>query len=141
MPIVYRAFMRDIDRRLTHGEAPWTMVVALVATAALTSCCSFSPMCRLRWRVVFLEANRGRHWLTRPETIRKLWRLFAAVLSAVVLAEFLVPHETHFDVGKGFRLLRIVRLRGVRGAHRARKGIGMFLKRPDTYYDDSADDA
>jgi multicomponent Na+:H+ antiporter subunit D len=34
LPIVYRAFMRPGGGE--HGEAPWTMVVALVATAALT---------------------------------------------------------------------------------------------------------
>jgi len=37
IPIVYRAFLREpptLDQ--AHGEAPWTMVVALVATAALT---------------------------------------------------------------------------------------------------------
>ena len=37
VPIVYRAFLREpstVDP--AHGEAPWTMVVALVATAALT---------------------------------------------------------------------------------------------------------
>ena len=37
VPIVYRAFLREpsiVDA--AHGEAPWTMVVALVATATLT---------------------------------------------------------------------------------------------------------
>ena len=37
IPIVYRAFLCEpaaVDE--THGEAPWTMVVALVATAAMT---------------------------------------------------------------------------------------------------------
>ena len=37
LPIVYRAFLRDPSTgEPAHGEAPWTMVVALVATAALT---------------------------------------------------------------------------------------------------------
>jgi multicomponent Na+:H+ antiporter subunit D len=35
LPIVYRAFFRDAGGE-HHGEAHWTMVVALVATAALT---------------------------------------------------------------------------------------------------------
>jgi multicomponent Na+:H+ antiporter subunit D len=35
LPIVYRAFFRDAGGE-HHGEAPWTMVAALVATAALT---------------------------------------------------------------------------------------------------------
>ncbi len=37
VPIVYRAFLRGSSTAdKPHGEAPWTMVVALVATAAMT---------------------------------------------------------------------------------------------------------
>jgi multicomponent Na+:H+ antiporter subunit D len=36
VPIVYRAFLRPPDEHHPHGEAPGTMVVALVATAAAT---------------------------------------------------------------------------------------------------------
>jgi multicomponent Na+:H+ antiporter subunit D len=35
LPIVYRAFFREAEGE-PHGEAPWTMVAALVMTAALT---------------------------------------------------------------------------------------------------------
>ena len=35
LPIVYRAFFNEAEGE-DHGEAPWTMVAALVATAALT---------------------------------------------------------------------------------------------------------
>ena len=36
LPIVYRAFFNPSPDSREHGEAPWTMVAALVATAALT---------------------------------------------------------------------------------------------------------
>lgn len=37
LPIVYRAFLHEPGPRSTaHGEAPWTMVLALIATASLT---------------------------------------------------------------------------------------------------------
>jgi multicomponent Na+:H+ antiporter subunit D len=36
LPIVYRAFFGEAAGAGAHGEAPWTMVAALVATAALT---------------------------------------------------------------------------------------------------------
>ncbi|HET9734880.1 MAG TPA: proton-conducting transporter membrane subunit, partial [Burkholderiales bacterium] len=36
LPIVYRAFFGAPAAGGGHGEAPWTMVAALVATAALT---------------------------------------------------------------------------------------------------------
>jgi multicomponent Na+:H+ antiporter subunit D len=35
LPIVYRAFFKEGDSH-DHGEAPWTMVLALLTTAALT---------------------------------------------------------------------------------------------------------
>lgn len=76
------------------------------------------------------------HWLTRPETIRKLWRLFIAVLIATVVAEFFVDHEGHFGIDGslgfnawyGFAACAVMIL----GA----KLIGLALKRPDTYYED-----
>jgi hypothetical protein len=37
-------------------------------------------------------------WLTRPETIRRLWRWFIAVLALTVLAEIPIRHEAHFAV-------------------------------------------
>ena len=43
-PIVYRAFLRPARADETaHGEAPWPMVIALVATAALTVLLFFFP--------------------------------------------------------------------------------------------------
>jgi len=42
-PIVYRAFLRAPAAADTHGEAPWPMVVALVATAAATLALFFAP--------------------------------------------------------------------------------------------------
>ncbi|HMN76304.1 MAG TPA: monovalent cation/H+ antiporter subunit D family protein [Burkholderiaceae bacterium] len=47
LPIVYRAFFvaprPDRETHASHGEAPWTMVVALVATAAGTVALFFLP--------------------------------------------------------------------------------------------------
>jgi multicomponent Na+:H+ antiporter subunit D len=44
-PIVYRAFLRAPadDGHAAHGEAPWPMVVALTATAAVTVLLFFLP--------------------------------------------------------------------------------------------------
>ena len=46
LPIVYSAFLRkpaDDGHHLAHGEAPWPMVVALTATAAVTVLLFFMP--------------------------------------------------------------------------------------------------
>jgi hypothetical protein len=82
-----------------------------------------------------------RHWLARPETIRKLWRVFIAVLVVVVLAEFLVPHETHFAVERIFGFYALFGFVACAVLIVLAKALGVFLKRPDTYYDDRADDA
>lgn len=82
-----------------------------------------------------------RHWLTRPETIRKLWALFIAVLAAVVLAELLVQREVHFDVERLFAFYALFGFVACAVLIVVAKAIGVFLKRPDTYYDDKAGDA
>jgi len=45
LPIVYAAFMRkeDAGNHASHGEAPWTMVVALTTTASITVLLFFYP--------------------------------------------------------------------------------------------------
>ena len=82
-----------------------------------------------------------RHWLTRPQTIARLWRFFIPVLAAVVLAEFLVPHEAHFALERVFGFYALFGFVACAVLIVFAKAIGIFLKRPDTYYDDSADDA
>ncbi|QID18971.1 hypothetical protein G3580_15895 [Nitrogeniibacter mangrovi] len=76
------------------------------------------------------------HWLVRPETIRKLWIAFIAILALTVVAEFFVHGHPHFGIDGwpafsawfGFGSCVIM----VFGS----KLIGMVLKRPDTYYDE-----
>ena len=79
------------------------------------------------------------HWLSRPETIRLLWRTFAAVLALTVGAQWLVPVHGHFapegwfGFAAGFGFLACV------GMVLIARLIGYFLKRPDDYY--GGDDA
>ena len=76
------------------------------------------------------------HWLARPATIRLLWRVFIAVLALTVAAEFLVAHHPHFKVealpgfGAWYGFLACA------GMIVFAKGLALFLKRPDTYYQD-----
>ena len=80
-----------------------------------------------------------RHWLTRPETIRKLWWIFGVVLALAVVAGLLAGHEGHFGIDSivafdaWFGFLACAALIAVA------KGIGAFLKRPDTYYEERDD--
>lgn len=75
------------------------------------------------------------HFLTRPTTIRRLWIGFIAVLALLVLLDLVIPHhsqfalESWFGFGAWFGFLSCVALIGIA------KGLGVILKRPDTYYD------
>jgi hypothetical protein len=78
------------------------------------------------------------HWLTRPRTIRRVWQAFVAVLALTVVAELAIEAHPHFAVE---RLLGFGALYGFLACAALillAKGIGLVLKRPDTYYDDDA---
>lgn len=75
------------------------------------------------------------HWLTRPETIRRLWLVSIAVLAGLVLCDLLIDHHPAFGIDGTFGFaawygfLSCVVLVGLA------KAIGVLLKRPDSYYD------
>jgi hypothetical protein len=85
------------------------------------------------------DPNEVPHWLDHPKNVQRLYRGFVAVLALTVLVELLVPMHPHFAVesvfgfngwfGFGTCVAMIV----------FAKGLALWLKRPDTYYD-SADD-
>ena len=76
------------------------------------------------------------HWLARPETIRKLWIALIAFLVLLLVAGAIFPVHPHFWAdgifgfgawfGFGACVVLVV----------AAKALAIFLKRPDTYYDD-----
>ncbi len=75
------------------------------------------------------------HWLTRPETIKRLWIVFIAILAVTVLLDLVIEHHPHFGIdgtfgfGAWYGFLSCVVM--VLFA----KGLGFFLKRPDDHYD------
>lgn len=79
------------------------------------------------------------HWLVRPRTIRLLWTMFIAVLALTVVAEFFISEPAHdglagtFGFGAWFGFVACAALIVIA------KGLGVLLKRPDTYYE-SGDD-
>ena len=76
------------------------------------------------------------HWLVRPESIRKLWIVFIAILTLTVLADLIVTHHPHFGMdgtfgfGAWFGFISCVVL------VLFSKALGAVLKQPDSYYDD-----
>ncbi|MDA1089181.1 MAG: hypothetical protein O3A85_02545 [Proteobacteria bacterium] len=75
------------------------------------------------------------HWLIRPETIRKLWIGGGVLLAFLVAIELWVQPQGYFGLDGTFAFNAwygfIVCVAMVVGA----KGLGIFLKREDTYYD------
>lgn len=79
--------------------------------------------------------ERSDHWLARSTTVRLLWRGFALLLAATVLAQLAVQVKGYFGVdgwfgfGAAFGFLACVAM--VLFA----RLLGRWLKRPDDYYD------
>lgn len=78
------------------------------------------------------------HWLVRPRTIRRLWQAFIAVLALTVLAELVIEAHPHFAVERLFGFNALYGFLACAVLILVAKGIGLVLKRPDTYYDDDA---
>lgn len=80
------------------------------------------------------------HWLDDQRNVRKLWRGFLGVLALTVLAGFFVDLHPHFAVEQWFAFNAaygfITCLLMIVGA----KLLGLFLKRPDSYYAEDARD-
>ena len=75
------------------------------------------------------------HWLVRPSSIRLLWRVFIAVLALTVVAEFLVEHHPHFAIEEAPAFGAWYGFLACAGMILFAKGLALFLKRRDTYYE------
>lgn len=76
------------------------------------------------------------HWLTRPDSIRKLWIGFITVLVLTVIAGLFIDFHDHFGIESSFAFYGwygfatcVVMVVGA-------KLLGIFLKRPDNYYNE-----
>ncbi len=86
------------------------------------------------------EDNQG-HWLTRPETVRKLWWGLYAVLALTVLAQLLVYVKGYFTVDGWFGFGAVFGFLSCLLMVLAAKGLGLLLKRPNDYYREHDSDA
>ena len=80
-----------------------------------------------------------RHWLARPETIRKVWAVFIAVLAATVGAEFFVEHDADFGIDGTFAFYAWYGLIACVALIVIAKQLGFLLKRADNYYEERHD--
>jgi hypothetical protein len=77
------------------------------------------------------------HWLTRPRTVRRLWQAFIAILALTVLAELAIEAHPHFAVERLFGFNALYGFLACAALILVAKGIGLVVKRRDTYYDDA----
>ncbi len=75
-----------------------------------------------------------KHWLVRPETIRLLWLVFAAILGLTVIAGLFVHQHDHFGIEASFGFYAWYGFITCVGMVVLAKLLGIFLKRPDDYY-------
>jgi len=80
--------------------------------------------------------TQSKHWLTRPETIRKLWMVGSTVLALTVLAELAVELHPHFELEALFGFHAAYGFLTCVAMILFAKLLGFVLKRADTYYDD-----
>jgi len=76
------------------------------------------------------------HWLVRPQTIRRLWLVFIVVLAMTVVAGFFVDLPGHFVWDGEFWFFAAYGFASCAAMVFGAKALGIFLKRPDDYYDD-----
>lgn len=77
---------------------------------------------------------RRKHWLQRPETIRKLWWIFWGILALTVVAQLGVEVHDHFGADGFFGFSALYGFTTCVAMVVVAKILGWWLKRDDTYY-------
>lgn len=86
------------------------------------------------------EPQQTDHWLARPETIKRLWRIFIVVLVLLVLAQAFVYVKGYFGVDGWFGFGAVFGFLSCLAMVLVAKGLGYVLKRPEDYYERRSDD-
>ena len=75
------------------------------------------------------------HWLVRPTTIRLLWRWGLAFLVGLSLLDLFIHPHTYFGIDGTFGFNSWYGFATCAAMVVGAKGLAIFLKRKDTYYD------
>lgn len=87
------------------------------------------------------ESHQDDHWLARAATIKLLWRVFAAVLVVLVLAQAVIYVKGYFGVDGWFGFGAAYGFLSCLAMVLFAKALGYVLKRDEDYYDDGNSDA
>jgi sterol desaturase/sphingolipid hydroxylase (fatty acid hydroxylase superfamily) len=86
------------------------------------------------------EPQQQDHWLARPATIKRLWRIFIVVLVVLLLAQALIYVKGYFGVDGWFGFGAVFGFLSCLAMVLFAKLLGYALKRPEDYYDRRRDD-
>ena len=86
------------------------------------------------------ESQHDDHWLARPRTIRLIWRLSAAVLALLVVAQAFIYVKGYFGVDAWFGFGAAFGFLSCLAMVVFAKALGFVLKRDEDYYGESGDD-
>ena len=79
-------------------------------------------------------SNQSPPWLSRPATIRKLWRVFAVILALTVLAQAFVHVHAYFGIDGWFGFSAVYGFITCVAMVIFAKLLGTLLKRPENFY-------
>lgn len=83
--------------------------------------------------------EQDKHWLLRRANIRKLWLAFFAILLLTLVADLFVHQHQYFGIEDSFGFYAWYGFITCVAMVVFAKLLGMFLKRPENYYEASSD--
>ncbi len=86
------------------------------------------------------DEHNDQPWLVRPASIRLLWRIFWAVLALTVAAQLVIKVKGYFGIDDWLGFGAVYGFLSCLLMVLFAKGLGLFLKREDTYYRAEQDD-
>ena len=86
------------------------------------------------------ERPENDHWLVRPASIRLMWRLLIAVLVLLVALQLVIKIKGYFLIDSWFGFAAAFGFLSCVAMVLVAKGLGLFLKRPEDYYQEADDD-
>ena len=87
-----------------------------------------------------IKPEMNDHWLVRPTTIRWIWRVSIAVLAFTVLWQLVFPVKGYFAVDGWLGFGAVYGFFACVVMVIVAKGLGLFLKRDQHYYDERQSD-
>ena len=93
-----------------------------------------APPAGLKPGVPRVEPGSDNHWLTRPQTVRRLWWVLGSILALMVMAQFFIPIKGKFVLESTFGFAAWFGFFACVAMVLVAKALGWWLKRPEGHY-------